>query len=68
MVIGMATCKDCLHIEVCAYCVNDLPICDSFKGRTKYVEVVHGKWILVDTEKGMQILRRTDGFEGMTDG
>lgn len=42
--MGMATCKDCLHIEVCAYCVNDLPICDSFKDRTKYEEVVHGQW------------------------
>lgn len=39
----METCKDCLHFEVCAYCVNDLPICDSFKDRTKYAEVVRCK-------------------------
>ena len=35
----MVTCKDCLHFEVCAYCVKVLPICDRFKDRTKYVEV-----------------------------
>lgn len=41
----MPTCKDCLHFEVCAYCVNDLPICDSFKDRNKYEEVKYGRWL-----------------------
>ena len=41
----MATCKDCLHFEVCAYCVNDLPICDSFKDCNKYEEVKYGRWL-----------------------
>ena len=41
----MATCKDCLHFEVCAYCVNNLPICDSFKDRNKYEEVKYGRWL-----------------------
>ena len=39
----MAICKDCLHFEVCAYCVNDLPICDSFKDRAKYFEEIRCK-------------------------
>lgn len=42
----MVTCKDCLHFEVCAYCVNVLPICDSFKDRNKYEEIKHGRWIV----------------------
>lgn len=33
----MATCKDCVHIEVCAVCPHDLPVCDS------YMEVVRCK-------------------------
>lgn len=41
----MATCKDCLHFEVCSYCVNDLPICDNFKDSNKYEEVKYGRWL-----------------------
>ena len=26
----MMTCKDCLHVEVCAYIKPDLPICSDF--------------------------------------
>jgi hypothetical protein len=50
----MKTCKECLYFEVCAFryetlCkgtkVEDLiHDCTKFKDRSKYVEVVHGKW------------------------
>ena len=36
----MATCKDCLHFEVCCYVSHQLPICDSYAEPVK-----HGRWI-----------------------
>lgn len=38
----MAECKDCIHIEVCAYVSHDLPICDSF---TDAAPVRYGSWV-----------------------
>ena len=38
------TCKDCLHIEVCAYIKPDLPICSDFADRSKYVVREKGEW------------------------
>lgn len=43
----MATCEDCLHIEVCAYIKHDLPICSDFADRSKYVVREKGEWIPV---------------------
>lgn len=40
----MATCKDCLHDEVCAYVKPDLPLCADFKDRSKYVTRDKGEW------------------------
>ena len=42
------TCKDCLHIEVCAYIKHDLPICSDFADRSSYVLRKTGKWELVE--------------------
>lgn len=39
------TCKDCLHIEVCAYIKHDLPICSDFADRSSYVVREKGEWI-----------------------
>lgn len=41
----MATCKECLHEDVCAYKVKGLHTCDSFKDKTKYVEQKYARWI-----------------------
>ena len=45
----MATCKDCLHVDVCeAYRVlGNIDIaegCKNFKDRDKYVEQKHERW------------------------
>ena len=40
----MATCKDCLHSEVCAYIKPDLPICADFADCSKYVVREKGEW------------------------
>ena len=40
----MMTCKDCLHIEVCAYIKPDLPICSDFADRSRYVVREKGEW------------------------
>ena len=40
----MMTCKDCLHVEVCAYIKPDLPICSDFADRTRYVMREKGEW------------------------
>lgn len=44
----MMTCKDCLHIEVCAYIKPDLPICSDFADRFRYVARKNGEWKLVE--------------------
>ena len=33
------TCKDCIHFEVCCYVDRGLPICDSFKDKSKFIEL-----------------------------
>lgn len=33
------TCKDCIHFEVCCYVDRGLPICDSFKDKSKFIEI-----------------------------
>ena len=35
----MKTCKDCIHFEVCCYVDVLLPACDSFKDKSKYIEL-----------------------------
>ena len=35
----MKTCKDCIHFEVCCYVDRFLPVCDSFKDKTKIIEL-----------------------------
>ena len=40
----MMTCKDCLHVEVCAYIKPDLPICSDFADRSRYVVREKGEW------------------------
>lgn len=53
----MATCKDCVHCEVCKkrhwhiiesqymYQIKDVEIkCDQFKNKSDFQEVKHGKW------------------------
>lgn len=42
----MATCKDCIHYEVCQYHITeetDMTVaeCGNFKNKADYVEVVH---------------------------
>ena len=44
----MMTCKDCLHVEVCAYIKPDLPICSNFADRSSYILRKTGKWELVE--------------------
>ena len=44
----MMTCKDCLHVEVCAYIKPDLPICSDFADHSRYVLRKTGKWKLVE--------------------
>lgn len=43
----MATCKDCLHYEVCIFHIteNENEKCPHFKDKSQYAEVKHGKWI-----------------------
>lgn len=35
----MKTCEDCIHFEVCCYVDRGLPICDSFKDKSKFIEL-----------------------------
>ena len=35
----MKTCKDCIHFEVCCYVDVFLPACDSFKDKSKFIEL-----------------------------
>jgi hypothetical protein len=43
----MATCKDCLHYEVCTFHIteNENEKCPHFKDKSQYAEVKHGHWI-----------------------
>ena len=76
----MATCKDCLHVEVCAYKVKGLFACDRFKDKTKYAEQIYGKWIYDSNYTGKNknvwicsncgnrcsLRKNRDGYNGMT--
>lgn len=33
------TCEDYIHFEVCCYVDRGLPICDSFKDKSKFIEL-----------------------------
>ena len=33
------TCEYCIHFEVCCYVDRGLPTCDSFKDKSKFIEV-----------------------------
>ena len=33
------TCENCIHFEVCCYVDRGLPICDSFKDKSKFIEL-----------------------------
>lgn len=33
------TCEDCIHFEVCCYVDKLLPPCDSFKDKSKFIEL-----------------------------
>lgn len=33
------TCEDCIHFEVCCYVDRGLPICDSFKDKSKFIKL-----------------------------
>lgn len=35
----MKTCEDCIHFEVCCYVDMFLPVCDSFKDESKFIEL-----------------------------
>lgn len=35
----MKTCEDCIHLEVCCYVDMFLPACDSFKDKSKFIEL-----------------------------
>jgi NADH pyrophosphatase NudC (nudix superfamily) len=46
---AMATCKDCVHYEVCKIWCGEANIpmstdCDFFKNKADFVEVKHGEW------------------------
>ena len=56
----MATCKDCLHYEVCVIVDSSESTdedyltefgCDDFKDRSKWVEQKHGRWELTAHEE-----------------
>ncbi len=44
----MATCKDCLHYDVCIFHIteNENEKCPNFKDKSQYAEVKHGEWIV----------------------
>ena len=42
----MATCKDCLHDEMCyATHTGDSPACCDFKDKRRFIELEPGRWI-----------------------
>lgn len=45
----MATCRECLHVDVCkwVFLPEIAEQCVDFKDKTKYVEQKRGHWILV---------------------
>lgn len=58
----MATCKDCVHYELCAdfrrnicetdqkrfekYKINSDGLCENFKNKSDFQEVKHGEWVI----------------------
>ena len=59
----MATCKDCVHFEVCreyAAGLEQLLTCDScddFKDRSRFVELSHAEWVEDEDMYGDPIYR-----------
>ena len=57
----MAACKECLHYEACvlneAYWVkhNADQACHAFKDKSKYVELKHGQWKVVDSDGSWRV-------------
>ena len=46
----MATCKDCLHYNVCHYHIDEetpftVTECNDFKNKADFVEVKYGEWL-----------------------
>lgn len=35
----MKICEDCIHFEVCSYVNPYLPVCDSFKDKSRFIEL-----------------------------
>ena len=69
----MASCKDCLHVDICKNRVifGDMPICEHFKDRSKIVELpckvgedlyrlktINGKTIITTTQLNQNTLWR----------
>ena len=44
----MATCKDCVHYDVCTFHIteNENEKCMHFKNKADFVEVKHGEWLI----------------------
>jgi len=57
----MASCKDCLHVDVCnSRCPdpnNERLICDNFKDRSRFVELSHAEWVEDEDMYGDPIYR-----------
>ncbi len=53
----MATCKDCVHIDVCTFRnpAEDEITCAEFKNKADYAEVKHGYWFEVDSDVGWSV-------------
>lgn len=35
----MKICEDCIHVEVCSYVNHYLSVCDSFKDKSRFIEL-----------------------------
>lgn len=60
----MASCKDCLHVDVCKniYIFGDMPICEHFKDRNRFVELpckIGGELYRIKTVSGKKIVTET---------
>lgn len=62
----MATCKECLHFEMC-YIIEGNPWegdvdgvendCYGFKDKTKYVEQKHGRWEIIHDDYDCEMMQ-----------
>lgn len=60
----MASCKDCLHVDVCKNrdIFGDMPICKHFKDRTRFVELpckIGEELYRIKTVRGKKIVTET---------